>query len=260
MKKRLENKKALITGSSRGLGKAIAIQLALEGAEVVIHYNERKEEAESVRKKIEMQNGKAHILQADLTDYKNAIRLGEQAWELMGAIDLLVNNAGISYKKSFVETSLEDVNRFTNINFKSTLFLTQTIAKRMIAQNINGSVYTITSINGIQPGVGFSAYGATKGALETLMKGVALELAPYQIKINTLAVGGFQTDINATVWQDLEKLKLVNESIPLGRLGQPEEIAKLLCGLFESNSYMTGNTLVVDGGWLLKHGYETNRK
>jgi NAD(P)-dependent dehydrogenase (short-subunit alcohol dehydrogenase family) len=260
MKKRFENKKALITGSSRGLGKAIAVQLAMEGAEVVIHYNEQKKEAESVRKKIVKLKGKAHLLQADLTDYKNAICLGEQAWKLMGAVDLLVNNAGISYKKSFLETSLEDVNRFTNINFKSTLFLTQTIAKRMIAENIDGSIYTITSINAIQPGIGFSAYGATKGALETLMKGVALELAPYGIKINTLAVGAIQTDINATVWQDPEKLKVVNDSIPFGRLGQPEEIAKLLCGLFESNSYMTGSTLVVDGGWLLKHGYEKNRK
>jgi NAD(P)-dependent dehydrogenase (short-subunit alcohol dehydrogenase family) len=125
----------------------------------------------------------------------------------------------------------------------------------MIDRDMGGNIYTITSINGIQPGIGFSAYGATKGALETLMKGVALELAPHDIIVNTLAVGGFKTDINADVWRDGEKLKLVNESIPMGRLGLPDEIAQLLCGLCKHNSYMTGTTLVVDGGWLLKHGY-----
>lgn len=260
MEKKLLNKRALITGSSRGLGRAIALQLVSEGVEVVIHYNKKISEAQSVIKEIELLGGRAHLLQADLADYHNAIRLGDQAWDLLGGIDFLVNNAGISYKMNFIDTSIEDVEAFTNINFKSTLFLTKTVAKRMIDQNIRGSIYTITSINGIQPGVGFSTYGATKGALETLMKGVAVELAPYEIIVNTLAVGGIRTDINAAVWGNIETLKSVNAGIPLGRLGEPQEIAKLVCGLFMYNSYMTGTTLVVDGGWLLKHGYESPGK
>lgn len=256
MMKRFENKKALITGSSRGIGKAIAVQLACEGAEVIIHYNRDKLKAESVLKEIKSQGGMAHLLQADLKNYDQTIKLAEMAWNELGGIDLLVNNAGVSYKKRFLDTGVEDVDYFIDINFRGTLFLTQAIAKRMIQQNIPGDIYTITSINGIYPGIGFSAYGATKGALETLMKGIALELAPYGIKANTLAVGGIRTDINATVWQNKEKLKEVNENIPMGRLGDPEEIASLLCALFAANSYMTGNTLIVDGGWLLNHGYE----
>lgn len=258
--KRFQDKKALVTGSSRGIGKAIAEQLASEGAEVIIHYHKEKEAAMAVMEKIRKEGGRVHLLQADLMNINEAIQLGEAAWDLLNGIDFLVNNAGVSYKKHFLNATIGDVDYFTGINFKGTLFLTQSIAKRMVRDHIRGSIYTITSINGIQPGIGFTVYGATKGALETLMKGIALELAPYDIKVNTIAVGGIETDINATVWKDSEKLQKVNENIPFGRLGKPEEIASLLCGLLHSNSYMTGNTIIVDGGWLLKHGYEVLSK
>lgn len=249
------NKKVLVTGSSRGIGKAIALQLAGEGAEVIIHYHNKQEEAEAVAETIRQAGGKVHLLQADLFDVQQAIQLGEAAWKLVSRIDFLINNAGVSYKKHFLDTTTEDVDHFTNINFKGTLFLTQSIAKKMVEHKIEGSIYTITSINGIQPGLGLSVYGATKGALETLMKGVALELAPHNIKVNTLAIGAIHTDMNAAVWQDEERLKLVNENIPMGRLGQPEEIAAIVCDLLLSGTYMTGATITVDGGWILKQGY-----
>jgi NAD(P)-dependent dehydrogenase (short-subunit alcohol dehydrogenase family) len=252
---RLINKKALVTGSSRGIGKAIALQLAKEGAEVIIHYQKSKEEAEKLAAAIRDNGGKAHILQADLFDCMQAIQLGEEAWKLTGGLDFLINNAGVSYKKHFLDTTPEDVDYFTNINFKSTLLLTQTIAKKMAAGKVEGSVYTVTSINGIQPGPGFSVYGATKGALETLMKGVALELAPHNIKVNTVAVGAVETDINAAVWQDANKQKMVNSHIPMGRFGKTEEIASVLCDLLSSGTYITGSTIKIDGGWLLKNGH-----
>lgn len=252
---RLINKKALVTGSSRGIGKAIALQLAKEGAEVIIHYQKSKEEAEKLAAAIRDNGGKAHILQADLFDCMQAIQLGEEAWKLTGGLDFLINNAGVSYKKHFLDTTPEDVDYFTNINFKSTLLLTQTIAKKMAAGKVEGSVYTVTSINGIQPGPGFSVYGATKGALETLMKGVALELAPHNIKVNTVAVGAVETDINAAVWQDANKQKMVNSHIPMGRFGKAEEIASVLCDLLSSGTYITGSTIKIDGGWLLKNGH-----
>ena len=181
---------------------------------------------------------------------------GEKAWELFGRIDFLINNSGVSYKKHFLDYTEQDIDHFIDINFKGTLFLTQTIARKMVEHNVEGSIYSITSINGIQPGVGQSVYGASKGALETLMKGVALELAPHNIKVNTLAVGSIQTDMNAVVWKDPGKLELVNENIPMQRLGQPEEVASVIVNLLASGSYMTGSTITIDGGWLLKHGYE----
>ena len=252
---RLLNKKALITGASRGIGKAIALELATEGAEVIIHFNKNKEEADAVAREIENAGGKAYLLQADLLHVGQAINLAEEAWNLMGRIDILINNAGVSYKKQFLETTVEDVDYFTNINFKSTLLITKTIAKKMVSSNTEGSIYTITSVNGIQPGPGFSVYGATKGALETLMKGVALELAPHNIKVNTFVLGAIETNINASVWQNKERLKSVTDYIPLGRFGKPGEIAAIICNLLASGSYMTGSMIKIDGGWLLETGH-----
>jgi NAD(P)-dependent dehydrogenase (short-subunit alcohol dehydrogenase family) len=253
---RLANKKALVTGASKGIGKAIVLQLAKEGAEVVIHYNKNKQEAEIIYDHINNAGGKAHLLQADLFDTNHAIKLGKEAWEIMGRIDFLINNAGVSYKKHFLDTTIEDIDYFTNINFKSTLLLTKVVAKKMVLSNIAGSIYTITSVNGIQPGVGFSVYGATKGALETLMKGVALELADHNIRVNTFVLGAIETDINAGVWQDPQKLKAVTDNIPMHRFGKPEEVANIMCNLLSSDSYMTGSTIKIDGGWLLKTGYQ----
>lgn len=256
----LLHKKALLTGATGGIGKAIALQLAEQGTEIVLHYHGVKEEAESLAGTITAVGGKVHILQADLSDTDQAIRLGEEAWTLMGGIDFLINNAGVSYKKHFLDTTTEDVDHFVNINFKGTLWLTHTVAKKMVLSSTEGSIYTITSINGIQPGVGLSVYGATKAALETLMKGIALELAPHNIKVNTIAPGGIATPINAAVWQDEDRLRTVNENIPMGRLGQPEEIAAVVCNLLASGTYMTGTTITIDGGWMLKHGYAQPEK
>jgi glucose 1-dehydrogenase len=253
---RLKNKKALVTGSSRGIGRAIALRLAEEGAELVIHYNKNADEAEAVAALIKSNGGNAHVVQADIFYSDQVFKLADDAWNCLNGIDFLINNAGVSYKKHFLDTTIEDIDHFTTINFKAGILLTQAIAKKMIASGIQGSIYTITSINGLQPGVGFSVYGATKGALETLMKGVALELAPHHIKVNTIAVGAVQTDINGEVWNNPEKLKTVEENIPMGRMGKPEEVAAVVCDLLCSGSYLTGTTIKIDGGWLLKNGYE----
>jgi len=252
---KLSGKTVLVTGSSRGIGKAIALRLAEEGAEVLIHYNTNKEEAESVSDLIHRSGGKSHILQADLADPAQAVQLGEQAWKILKRVDYLINNAGVSYKKKFLDTTLNDLDFFIGVNLKGTLLLTQTIAKKMVEENVQGSIYTLTSVNAVQPGVGFSVYGATKGALETLMKGVALELAPHNILVNTVVVGAIQTDINAAVWQNPEKRKAVESNIPMARFGKPEEIAAVICGLLASGTYLTGSSIKVDGGWLLSTGY-----
>jgi NAD(P)-dependent dehydrogenase (short-subunit alcohol dehydrogenase family) len=125
----------------------------------------------------------------------------------------------------------------------------------MVASKTAGSIMTITSVNGIRPGLGLSAYGASKGALETVMKGVAMELAPHGITVNTIAVGAVETDLTAPVRQDYALLKEVNEGIPMGRFGQPEEVAAVVCNLLASGSYLTGSTITLDGGLLLMRGY-----
>ncbi len=253
--KQLAFKNALVTGASRGIGKAIALQLAKEGANVVVHYHKEKARAEKVLEAIEKFGAKAFLLQADLADVQQAIMLGNSAWEQMGHIDLLVNNAGVAYKKHFLDTTPEDVDFFLDVNYRSPFFLTQTIAAKMVDADIEGSIISITSVNGIRPGLGLSAYGASMGALETLMKGVAMELAPHNIKVNTIAVGAVETDMNASVRENDALLKEVNEGIPMGRFGQPEEIAATVVNILASSSYLTGATITLDGGLLLMRGY-----
>ncbi|MEN9950590.1 MAG: hypothetical protein RLY85_1342 [Bacteroidota bacterium] len=257
---KLSNKKSLVTGASRGIGKAIALQLASEGCTVGVHYRDREGEAKAVVAEIEKQGGKAYLFQADLAHTEGVIAMGTNAWETMSGIDFLINNAGISYKKHFLDYSIDDINQFTDINFKGTLFLTQTIARLMVASNTEGSIYTITSVNGIRPGLGLSAYGATKGALETLMKGVAMEMAPHHIKVNTLALGAVETDMTAGVINDPALLKEVNEGIPMGRFGNADEIAHVLVDLLSSGSYITGSSITIDGGLLLMRGYGKNKQ
>lgn len=252
---RLLNKKALVTGASRGIGKAIALHLAAAGCEVVVHYVHSEEEAAAVAEEIRAKGGKAHLLRADLQHTQEALSLAAEAWNVAGGLDFLINNAGVSYKKHFLDVTEADFDHFNGVNFKSTLFLTQAVARKMVTHRVEGHVYTITSVNGIRPGLGLSVYGATKGALETLMKGVAMELAPHGIRVNTLAVGAVQTDLNAAVWQNQALLDEVNAGIPLGRFGQPEEIAVVLADLLASGSYITGSTITIDGGLLLMRGY-----
>ncbi|WP_017258852.1 SDR family NAD(P)-dependent oxidoreductase [Pedobacter arcticus] len=252
---KLKGKRALVTGSSRGIGKEIALQLAKEGVIVALHYSNNKIEAEKVLLEIKELGVEAFLFQADFNDPQEAIKLGNDVWDSLGSIDYLINNAGVSYKTHFLDATIKDIDFFTNINFKSTLLLTQTITRKMVETSTEGSVYSVTSINGIQPGIGLNIYGATKGALETLMKGVALELAPHNIKVNTIAAGAIQTSMNAPVWKDDNKLRLVNDNIPLGRLGQAQEVASVIVSLLSSGTYMTGATIVVDGGWMLNQGY-----
>lgn len=252
---RLPGKKALVTGASRGIGKAIALRLAAEGCAVVVHFHEDQADAEVVAETIRAGGGAAWVLGADLFNLTQAIQLGEDAWNAAGGLDFLVNNAGISFKKHFLDFSPADFEAFTNVNFRGTAFLTQTVARKMVETGTEGSIYTITSVNGIRPGLGLTMYGATKGALETLMKGAAMELAPHGIKVNTLALGAIDTDMTAPVRENPALLKTVNDGIPMGRFGRPEEVAAVVVDLLASGSYVTGATITIDGGLLLMRGY-----
>ncbi|MGN7785876.1 SDR family NAD(P)-dependent oxidoreductase [Niabella sp. 22666] len=247
-----KKKKVLVTGASRGIGKQIALELASRGVEVLVHYHLQDQEAADVVGMINSRGGCAKALKADLTDLSQVADLANNAWKLMGAIDYLVNNAGVCYKKSFLEYAMEDFETLVATNFRSTMFLTQFIAQKMISAGIEGSIYSITSVNALKPGHGLSLYGATKGAIETLMKGVALELAPHGIRVNTIALGAIQTDMNKSVWQDRDLLDTVNARIPLGRFGTAQEVGRIVSELILSGDYLTGSSIQIDGGWLLQ--------
>ncbi|QNL47953.1 SDR family oxidoreductase [Olivibacter sp. SDN3] len=248
-------KTALVTGASSGIGKAIAIQLAHKGWNILLHHFGDERTAGEVLEEILQGGGEGHMLTADLGDPSQVKGLAAEARKLSGGVDLLVNNAGVSYKKHFLDHTLEDIDHFTKVNFRGTVLLTQAIALQMVEQERPGAIYTLTSVNAIRPGIGHSVYGATKGALETLMKGVAVELAPHGIRVNTLVIGAIKTAINEAVWHDAEKRQAVEQHIPLGRMGEVEDIAAIVAQLVDHDRYMTGSSITIDGGWLAKAGF-----
>jgi|SRR6218665_184632 len=253
---RFSGKRILITGANSSIGAAIVKQLAAEGATLALHWYQNEASLIALVESIAEHCPDPVLLYADLSKREDVLKMAEKTWSKLGGVDALINNAGLSQKKNFLDYTAEEVEALTDINFKGTLYLTQSIAGKMVGERIEGSILTITSINGLQPGIGHAVYGATKGAQETLMKGIALELAPYNIRVNTVAPGAIQSENNAPVWQDQVRLALVNENIPMQRIGKPEEVASLICNLLSADSYMTGACITVDGGWLLKHGYE----
>lgn len=248
-------KTALVTGASRGIGKAIALELGDKGVDVIVNYLRNKTDADDVVDELHQKGCRAAAIQADLGNVEDVLRLGDVAWNTFGRIDYLINNAGISLTKHILDCTLEDFESLNNVNFRGTFLLSQFIARKMIESDVQGSIHTLTSINAILPGVGKSLYGATKGALETMMKGMALDLSPHNININTLAIGAIETDMTAAVIKDQDFLSRVEAGIPLSRLGRPEEVARVVVALLETGTYMTGSTITIDGGWLIKNGY-----
>jgi NAD(P)-dependent dehydrogenase (short-subunit alcohol dehydrogenase family) len=252
----LQDQIVFVTGSSRGIGRAIALEAAREGADVIVHYRASSMQADEVVAAIHNIGRQAVALKADWGNPNDVCHAAQEAWDAFGRIDVLVNNAGISIKNHILDVSLKEFETLWHVNVRGPFLVTQEIARRMVKQNIAGRILTVTSVNGLKPGFGFSAYGGTKGALEAMMKGIALDLSPHGITVNTLAVGAVKTDMNAVVLHDPDALKMVEKGIPLGRMGSPQEIAELTCALISSHaSYMTGSTIVADGGLLMMRGY-----
>jgi NAD(P)-dependent dehydrogenase (short-subunit alcohol dehydrogenase family) len=253
---RLENKKVLVTGASRGIGRAIALEVAKLGADVAVHYSSSKQKAEELARAIEKTGRKAVCLGGNWVDPRNVEEVGEKAWEALGHIDILVNNVGINIKKHVLDFSVEEFDKLFQVNLRGAYLISRLIGKKMVQTGIEGQLFTVTSVNAVKPGTGLSLYGGTKAALDLIMKGFALELAPHNIRVNTLQVGPVETDMNEPVLNNPDLLNSVLNGIPLHRMATPEEIAGLVCALIsQRGSYMTGSSVLVDGGLLLLKGY-----
>lgn len=251
----LNNKIAVITGADSGIGRAIALQFAAEGATVVINYAHAQEKAEAVLQAIEQKQGRASIIQANIGDHQQAIGLVQQAVERYGRLDILVNNAGMEIHSPFVDVTEEMFDRVLNIDLKGAFFCAQAAARVMIEQHIQGRIINTSSVHEDLAMPQNAPYCCAKGAMRMLMRTIAIELAPYKITVNNIAPGAIHTPIDADVEADPEKMAALLKEIPLARMGQPEEVAKLATYLAsDASAYITGSTYVIDGGLMINTG------
>lgn len=244
----MERKKAIVTGAGTGIGQGIAIALGQNGYDVVVHYNTSVAGAEETCRQIRQAGGNAWAIQADLSDPAGVSALFRQAMERLEGLDLYVNNSGITRKSDILETTEAFFDQMVDVDLKSAYFCIQAAAREMVGRNTRGSIVMITSNNGLQQRPNLSVYGTLKAALIKLGRHAAMELAKYQIRVNTIAPGWTATPRTSV----LEESTTYN-TIPLKRWCKPEEIGHMV--LFLASPWaasITGNCLVADGGAVLQ--------
>ena len=243
----MNRKTILVTGSSRGIGKAIAIKYAKKGYNVIINCLKNEELLANVKKEIEGYQVSCHAFVGDMGDYDTACKLFTDIKKLYGHLDILINNAGISHVGLLTDMSIESWQHLINNNLTSVLNCCKLAVPDMVQQK-KGKIVNISSVWG---NVGAScevAYSTTKGGINVFTKALAKELAPSNIQVNAIACGAIDTEMNHFL-TDEELIELVNE-IPAGRLGTAEEVADFVYAITHKNQYLTGQIMSLDGGWI----------
>lgn len=242
----LDGKVALVTGGSRGIGRAIAFELGRRGAGVMINYNQSADAAEQVKKEIEKVGGKAAIFQADVSEFEQADALVKGTIEQFGDLHILVNNAGITRDGLIMTMSESDWDAVVETNLKSTFNCSKPAVRYMMRKRY-GRIINISSISGDMGNAGQTNYSASKAGQIGFTKALAREVATRNVTVNAISPGFIETDIWETVPEDIQTNLM--DVIPLGRVGQAEEIAKAVAFLASDDAaYITGHVLVVDGG------------
>ncbi len=244
----LEGKVAIVTGASRGIGKAIALGLASAGAKVVVA-SRRLPDLELVAKEIGEKGGEALPVVAHMRHKEDITILVNEAMKRFGRIDILVNNAATNpVFSSILDMEEKAWDQVMEVNLKGYFLLSQAVAKIMVNQK-GGTIINISSRNALSPTVGLGAYAISKAGVAMLTKVMAKELGKYGIRVNALAPGLIQTRFSEALWADDERRKRAEENTPLGRLGQPEDMAGAVVFLAsEASNYLTGQVLLIDGG------------
>jgi 3-oxoacyl-[acyl-carrier protein] reductase len=243
---RFEGKIAVITGASRGIGRAAALELGRNGASVVVNYNHNETAAQEVVKEIEKNGGQAVVFQADVSDFGQCEALVKFAIEHFGDLHILVNNAGITRDGLIMTMSEADWDDVIDTNLKST-FACSKVAVRHMMRKRYGRIINITSVSGLIGNAGQTNYSASKAGQMGFTKALAREVAPRNITVNAIAAGVFETEIWEGVPDDIRQG--LAGLIPLGRKGEPDELAKVVAFLASDDAaYITGHVLTVDGG------------
>ena len=248
---KLNGKNALVTGSDQGIGQAIALRFAEEGANVVINYHSNRAGAEETSGRIEAMGRRTAVFQADVGNPEAARKLVADAAGALDTLDILVNNAGIEKHCPFLDIPAEDYHRVVAVNMDGPFFLTQAFARRLAERHAPGKVINISSVHEELPFPNFTPYCMAKGGLGMMARNIAIELAPLGITVNNIAPGAIDTPINHKLLADPKLLNPLLQNIPLHRIGKPEEVAYLAVFLASSEAdYITGTTVYVDGGLL----------
>ena len=242
----LKNKIALVTGAGRGIGRAIAIALAKEGAEVVINYNGSEERAKEVKQTIEDNGGKASIYKCNVSDFVACEAMIKDIVKEYGHLDILVNNAGITKDGLIMKMKEEDFDSVLNVNLKGTFNTIRHSARQMLKQR-SGKIINISSVSGILGNVGQANYAASKAGVIGLTKTMARELGSRGITVNAIAPGFVDTEMTEVLSEEIRENAC--KQIILGRFGKPEDIANTAVFLASDKAdYITGQVISVDGG------------
>ena len=242
----LEHKTALVTGASRGIGRAIALALAEDGADVAVNYSGSAEQAKETVRQILKMGRRAIAIQGDVSKEEDCIRMFAQTEEALGPVNILVNNAGITRDGLAVRMSGEDFEKVLDVNLKGAFYCMKLAAKGMMKQRY-GRIISISSISGVKGNPGQINYCAAKAGIIGMTKSLARELAGRGITVNAIAPGYIESDMTAGLPEKVKESALAQ--IPLGRMGKPEDIAYAAAFLASDRaSYLTGQVLLVDGG------------
>lgn len=242
----LEGKIALVTGASRGIGKAIALTLAEQGAVVVVNYNGSQEKAQEVVREIMEAGGKASLSQCNVADFAATEEMIKNIIKEYGALDILVNNAGITRDNLILKMKEEDFDAVLDINLKGAFNTIKHASRQMLKQK-SGKIINISSVSGILGNAGQANYSASKAGVIGLTKSVARELSSRQINVNAVAPGFIDTDMTQAMTEQAKEE--MSSQIPFGRCGQAQEVADVVAFLAsEKAAYITGQVISVDGG------------
>jgi glucose 1-dehydrogenase len=262
--KLLVGQKAVVTGSSSGIGKAVAEGLARAGAEVVINYARDATGAAAAAKTIESEGGKAIVFQADVSKPDEIKSLFKQTLQAFGTIDILVANSGVQRDARAVDMTFEQWNEVLSVNLTGQFLCIQEAVREFLRRGVRkeisvaaGKIICMSSVHEVIPWAGHVNYATSKGGIQMMMKSLAQELAPHRIRVNAIGPGAIRTHINKDAWGTTQAYADLMKLVPYKRIGEPEDIAQAAIYLASDMAdYITGTTLFVDGGMTCYPGFE----